>query len=389
MAERSPIPPVPGGDELERLREELARREAELASVRTRLTALQARRSVRLALALAGVRERARRTVRGRGRHRRPAMGPGRQPPPSPRPRPALPETAPTRPETAPADVPLFYWPSLTHFHSPVPDTRVLSQARTRARVWPEQPPERPGIDWRGERQLALLGELAKQAPMQIPEEPTGDPLEYFAPNPSFGYYDSWAMGAMLRHLKPARMVETGSGWTSLLAARVNREHHAGAMDITCIDPYPQDFLRDGVEGIARFVKQPVEEMPLSVFEALAAGDVLFIDGTHVVKTGGDVVYLFGEVVPRLEPGVVVHVHDIFLPRDYPEQWVLSGWGWNEQYLLQAFMAFNPEFEILLGTAWLAANHPEAMIEAAPAPTQSHHRLEASLWFRRRGPDSS
>jgi Methyltransferase domain len=285
-------------------------------------------------------------------------------------------------------DEPRFYWPSLTHFHSPVPDTRVLSQPANRARIWPEKPPQRPGLDWRGEQQLALLRELAQQPPMRIPEQQSDDPLEYFAPNPSFGYYDSWALSAMLRHLRPARMIETGSGWTSLLAARVNREYLNGEMDVTCIDPYPQDFVSAGIEGITRVVRQPVEQTPLTQFTQLARGDVLFIDGTHTVKTGGDVVYLFGDVIPRLRPGVFVHVHDVFLPRDYPEKWVLSGWGWNEQYLVQAFLAFNPEFEIVLAMAWLALNHPDAVADAAPSPTQVPRRSEASLWFRRRGSES-
>ena len=264
-----------------------------------------------------------------------------------------------------------------------MPDTRILSQEVSRARIWPRAAPERPGIDWRAEQQLALVGELAKQTALRFPEEPTADPLEYYAPNPSFGYYDSWALGAMLRHLRPARMIETGSGWTTLLAARVNREYLNHEMELTCIDPYPQDFLSGGVDGLARFMKQPVEQTPAAVFEQLDAGDVLFIDGTHAVKTGGDVVFLFGEVLPRLRRGVVVHVHDIFLPRDYPEQWVLSGWGWNEQYLLQAFLAFNPEFEIVLGMAWLAEDHPDLVAEAAPEPVHEHPRFEASLWFRR------
>jgi hypothetical protein len=375
VAEPGPIPTVSGADESAAVRAELGRCEAELASVRGRLTALQARRSVRLALALAGVRERPRRVARESGNDKPPETRSTKSAEPPPK---------PVGPPPEREDEPRFYWPSLAHFHSPVPDTRVLALEDNRSRIWPEQPPERPGIDWRGERQLALLDELAKQTSMRIPEEPTDDPLEYFAPNPSFGYYDSWAIGAMLRYLRPARMIEIGSGWTTLLVARVNREYLHGEMDVTCIDPHPQDFLSGGVEGVARVLKQPVEATPLSVFEALGRGDVLFIDGTHTVKTGGDVVYLFGEVVPRLRPGVVVHVHDIFLPRDYPERWVLSGWGWNEQYLLQAFLAFNPEFEIVLGMAWLAVNHPEAVTEAAPVPTQSRPRFEASLWFRRR-----
>jgi hypothetical protein len=297
----------------------------------------------------------------------------------------------PGREDEAPLHVggpgqPKFYWPALTHFHSPVPDTRVLAEPATRERIWPAQPPDRPGIDWRGERQLELLAELGRQAPMRIPEAPTGNPLDYYAPNPSYGYYDSWAVGAMLRHLRPTRMIEAGSGWSTLLAARINREYLGGTTDLTCFDPFPQPFIQDGVPGVSRLVEEPIERTPLTAFDALGAGDVLFIDSTHAVKTGGDVAFLFGDVIPRLRPGVVVHVHDIFLPLDYPEPWALEGWSWNEQYLVQAFLAFNSEFEILLATSWLAINHPEAVPRAAPAPATPRRRFGASLWFRRRDP---
>lgn len=340
------------------LRRELADCRTQLHAVSSELGELRSRRPVRLALTLAEPLRRLRSALGGT-----PAFSP-------PAPSPEL------------IDPPLFYWPTLTDHYSPVPDTRLLSRPDVRARVWPEQPREVPGVDWREQQQLALLRELGEQSPMRIRERSSGDPHQYYAPNPSFGYYDSWAIGAMLRHLRPRRMIEVGSGWSSLLSARVNREYLDGRMELTCIEPYPPEFI-EGVEGISRVLRQQVEQTPMSVFEQLGAGDVLFIDTTHTVKTGGDVVFLFCEVVPRLRPGVVVHVHDIFLPRDYPEHWALSGWGWNEQYLLEAFLAFNAAFEIVLAMAWLAAHHPDAVVEAAPAPEVVRRRFEASLWFRR------
>lgn len=346
------------------IRRDLAASQAELEAVRGELNALNLRRSVRAALFLADRIAPLRRAIRAA---RRPRSAPGE-----------VPRSASEDPQAdasaEPPDPPRFYWPSLTHHHSPVPDTRVLSRESTRRRVWPQRAPEIPAVDWHAEQQLQLLGELGRQTPMRIPEERTSDPKEFFAPNPSFGHYDSWASGAMLRHLRPSRMIEIG----------VNREYLGGQMNLTCIDPYPVEFMQEGVEGVSSRLVHPVEETPLSTFEQLEEGDVLFIDSTHTVKTGGDVVFLFGEVIPSLRPGVVLHVHDIFLPRDYPQPWALSGWSWNEQYLVQAFLSFNAEFEILLAMAWLADHHPEAVVRAAPPTEHRHPRLEASLWFRRR-----
>ena len=242
--------------------------------------------------------------------------------------------------------------------------------------------PEQPGVDWRGEAQLALVEELARQEPMRFPKT-SDDPKEFFSTNPAFPPHDAWAMQAMLRHLRPGRMVELGSGWTSLLAARVNREHLDGELDLVCVDPYLQEFLRGGVDGISEIIEQGAEDLPLEFFDGLEAGDVLFIDSTHTVKTGSDVVYLFGEVIPRLKPGVVVHIHDIFLPGEYPPQWVLSGWAWNEQYLVQAFLAFNHEFEVVLSLGWLAHRHPEVVEAAVPAFESFYPGRGGSLWIRR------
>jgi hypothetical protein len=198
-----------------------------------------------------------------------------------------------------------------------------------------------------------------------------------------FSRLDAWMLQAMLRHFRPRRMIEVGCGWSSLVTARVNREQLAGSLDFTCIEPYPPDFLDDGVDGISRLIVSPVEQVPVDTFLDLAAGDVLFIDTSHTVKTGGDVVFLLQEVLPRLADGVVVHIHDIFLPWDYPLDWVLVGRAWNEQYAVRAFLTFNSEFEILLSVAWMSQFRPDVLAEALPDYPQSYSDGGGSLWLRR------
>jgi hypothetical protein len=127
-----------------------------------------------------------------------------------------------------------------------------------------------------------------------------------------------------------------------------------------------------------------VQEVELELFQQLGAGDVLFIDSSHVVKTGGDVNYLYLEVLPRLRPGVVVHVHDIFLPGEYRKDWVTEEFRfWTEQYLLQAFLAFNSEFEVLLCNSYLGRYHRPALQNVFPkAPWWGG----GSFWMQRRMP---
>ena len=264
-----------------------------------------------------------------------------------------------------------------------MPNNRVLAREPARSRVWPATPSDTPGIDWRGADQVKLLQELGAQSPIVLPDGPTGDPREYHAANEMFARLDGWVLQGMLRHFRPHRMIEVGCGWSSLLTARINREYLDGKLHFTCIEPYPPDFLTRGVDGISQLIASPVEELGIEPFLELGEGDVLFIDSSHTVKTGGDVQFLYGEVVPRLAPGVVIHIHDMGLPRDYPPEWVLSGRAWNEQYLVASFLAFNSAFRVLLGVSWLSVHEPELLAATLPGYPVGYGDGGASLWIQR------
>jgi hypothetical protein len=284
---------------------------------------------------------------------------------------------------SVPAEPTLICWP-LDHFYSPIADTRALSREPARSRVWPHTTPASPGIDWRADQQATFVrDELARQSGFLIPDGPTDDRRDYHAANGKFSRLDAWMLQAMIRHFRPRRVVEVGCGWSSLVTARVNREYFAGEINFTCIEPYPPDFLGEGIEGISQLMALPVEQVPVDAFLELEAGDVLFIDSSHTVKTGGDVVFLLQEVLPRLADGVVVHFHDIFLPWDYPEEWVMAGRAWNEQYAVRAFLTFNSAFEILLGVVWMSHFQPDVFAAALPGYPEQYPDGGGSLWIRR------
>jgi hypothetical protein len=294
--------------------------------------------------------------------------------------------TEPPAPDPAAAaansDPPLLCWP-LDHFYSPVPNNRVLAREPARSRVWPATPSDTPGIDWHGADQVRLLQELGAQSPIVLPDGPTDDPREYHVANEMFARLDGWVLQGMLRHFRPRRMIEVGCGWSSLLTARINREYLDGKLHFTCIEPYPPDFLTGGVDGISLLIASPVEEVGIEPFLELGEGDVLFIDSSHTVKTGGDVQFLYAEVLPRLARGVVVHIHDIGLPRDYPPEWVLVGRAWNEQYLVASFLAFNSDFRVLLGVSWLSVHQLEMLAATLPNYPDGYGDGGASLWIQR------
>ena len=193
----------------------------------------------------------------------------------------------------------------------------------------------------------------------------------------------------MIRHFQPRLIIEVGSGFSSLIAAEAIAKSKGSAL--ICIEPFPQDFLRQGFPGLRSLIEKKVEEIDLEFFSQLSCGDILFIDSSHTVKIRGDVNYLFLELLPRLKPGVIVHVHDIFFPFDYPRDWVMDELRfWSEQYLLQAFLSFNSEFEVLIANHYLAQHYLEDFKVTFP---NSPWWGGGSFWMRRRpskeGPENS
>ncbi len=178
-----------------------------------------------------------------------------------------------------------------------------------------------------------------------------GDGLRYGYANDQFSYADAIFLYGLMRHLRPRRIVEVGSGHSSTLMLDVNERFLDGAVDLTFIEPYP-DRLRRLLSPADRervtIVESPVQDVPPDLFSQLQDGDMLFIDSTHVSKTGSDVNHLLFEILPRLEVGVWVHFHDIHYPFEYPEEWVQQGYAWNEAYMLRAFLMFNASFRVQL-----------------------------------------
>ncbi|HET9985400.1 MAG TPA: class I SAM-dependent methyltransferase [Longimicrobiales bacterium] len=265
-------------------------------------------------------------------------------------------------------------YPVRDHYYEPV-FRRAAPDARER---------ELPGIDWNVDEQLRLLDRFDVAAELErFPLERVGDGGFYYH-NRFFESGDAEFLYALLRTLRPRRLYEIGSGFSTLMARAAIRRN--AELDPTyrcehvCIEPYENRWL-DHL-GI-RIVRERVEALDPGSFAPLAAGDVLFIDSSHVVRAGGDVVYEYLRLLPTLAPGVFVHVHDIFSPRDYPARWrddeLLL---WNEQYLVEAFLSFNTRFRIVGALNFLAHHHREALAARFPVyAREAAFREPASLWL--------
>jgi hypothetical protein len=267
------------------------------------------------------------------------------------------------------------------HYYSPVVD--VAAAKVDEARIWPAQP-NLLGLDFNDAEQRRVLAEDFGRyiGDFDYPDEPPpGAPgYQYYANNASFTGLDSRALFVMLRRLRPARMIEVGSGYSSFLTSDVNRRFLGEALDLTCVEPYPSPALLAGVPGIGRLVRQKVQDVPLSMFADLNAGDILFIDSSHVSKTGSDVNHLLFEVVPRLRAGVIIHWHDVFLPDDYPPKWVLeNGRSWNEEYLVRALLMFSDAFEVMFSSSYACRR----LSEEVRAALGGQSYWGGSLWVRK------
>ncbi len=271
------------------------------------------------------------------------------------------------------------------HFYSPVPDFDNIPDG-----YW-ERRSELGGLDFDTGRQLEFIErELVPHLADFNPPRDRGPEAGFYLDNGTYGPVDAEVLYAMVRGGKPKRVIEIGSGFSSLVigaALGANRAEGAEA-EYEIIDPYPGSASHDmggekALREVADLRVESVLDVPVEHFKSLGAGDILFVDATHTVKVGSDVNRVVLDVLPELNPGVSIHFHDVFLPREYPRRWVeTEEWYWAEQYLLQAFLAFNDSFEILLAANTLSRDHSERLAELIPSSVSGAPPL--ALWIRRR-----
>jgi len=269
------------------------------------------------------------------------------------------------------------------HFYSPIPALEDVR--RDHARVFREPGRTLPGIELNERRQLELLaGFKPYYAELCFPEEKVVG-QRYFYNNNFYSYCDAIFLYFMLRHLRPRRVVEVGSGYSSCVTLDTNDQFLGGDVQCTFIEPYPErllSLLDPGDASRIEIVRERLQDVPLDRFLELQAGDILFIDSTHVAKIGSDVNHIFSEILPTLAPGVHVHFHDVFYPFEYPSTWIYGGRAWSEAYVLRAFLSYNREFEIVLFNTFLEHFHSDIFAAEFPLCLRNEG---GSIWIRRSG----
>ena len=246
-----------------------------------------------------------------------------------------------------------------------------------------------PGIDLNENQQLEILKGLNfSDELVKMPFDKTAD-LKYYFNNSVFLSGDSEISYGMIRHFKSRKIIEIGSGLSTLMtlnAIQKNKEEDANYnCEMICVEPFEHKWL-DKLD--IKLVRSMVEDVDISLFDKLEKNDILFIDSSHMIKPQGDVLFLFLHVLPKLKPGVLVHIHDIFTPRDYLADWVLvKNRMWNEQYLLEAFLSHNHDFKIISAVNFLRHHHLEALSACCPVMKKQIEsgadREPGSFWIQK------
>ena len=271
--------------------------------------------------------------------------------------------------------------PIRDHYYQPLINPRKYLQKSLR------EPRVLPGIQWNIDEQLALLKKFHYQDELRsIPlGQNDAQPLAFYYNNPSLCAADAEFMYSIIRHFKPQRVIEVGCGYSTRLAVQAEKknqaENSAHGCDHTCIEPYEMPWLE---QLDVKVLRSKVEDLPLSTFASLQAGDILFIDSSHMIRPQGDVLFEFLQILPTLNPGVLVHVHDVFTPRDYLKEWIVDQHcQWNEQYLLEAFLSFNSQFRIIGAVNMLKKDYRQALDENLPTTAGRPADEPGSFWMIR------
>lgn len=268
------------------------------------------------------------------------------------------------------------------HFYSPivdVSDRHAIDAVRTRVNA-----PLPSGIKIDVPATTSMMQRLAEHHRLFPFPRHQAVGYRFYFDNPFFGCYDASVLFSMLLEVRPRRIIEVGCGHSSCLLLDTSEHFFGGGLDLTLIDPSLDNLKQlfgDGGSGNARLISSPVQDVAREVFEQLEENDILFLDSSHVSKTGSDVNYLLFEILPALKPGVLVHIHDILYPFEYPEEWVLKEKrSWNESYLLRAFLQYNSAFEIVYWNNFAWHRMHEELGRLMPLCLENEG---GSIWLRR------
>ncbi len=275
------------------------------------------------------------------------------------------------------------FHPVRLHYYQPIPRYEEVS-----SRVF-DEPGDFPGFPLDMARirgTLEKLGRFGAEASWPREPKPAG---EYTATNDNFGFGSAALLHTFIRAHGTRKVVEVGGGYSSLISlAALETNHGRFGFEFVCVEPHPKAWLEQAIAGVgsnAKLIRQPAEQLDPAMLADLRENDILFIDSSHCVRLASDVNFLFLQVIPRLRPGVIVHIHDIYIPYEYPRSHFFgpNKLFWNEQYLLQALLTDNLRLAVILPAFMAQKEMAEAFAAAFPHFDPGRDRKSSSFWIQR------
>lgn len=273
------------------------------------------------------------------------------------------------------------------HFYSPIVSPEDIKKRESQ--IYPPLKNKLVGIDLKEDEQKKMFSVSFQKFYNEIPfSEEVSVTNRYHYNNKYFGHADATSLYFAIRQFKPKRIIEVGSGFSSAVMLDVNERFFNNAIKLSFIEPYPErlySLLRNNDRDFTEVKVSDVQSVDLEYFTQLRENDILFIDSTHVSKTGSDVNYLLFDILPRLNKGVIIHIHDIFFPFEYPKEWVIYGngrFGWNEAYILRAFLMYQVDYEIVIFNDFMQSFHKQGVLKDMPNYTA--HGRGGSIYLRKK-----
>ena len=267
-------------------------------------------------------------------------------------------------------------FPIVNHYYEPLFDYRKI----------PRSDDTITHLRFNDEAQLSFLKNFNFGPELSVIAQDQTAPGEYYYRNGSFGSGDAELYYSIIRKFKPKKILEIGSGYSTLIALKArdrnSMEDDKSATEIICVEPYEMRYLES---KNVRLIREKIEDLGPQIFNELNAGDVFFIDSSHIIRPGGDVTYLILKILPMVKSGVMIHFHDIFLPRQYPLAWLRDEFRmWNEQYLLEALLIGNERFEIVSSLNYLKHKYHGHLANPFPVLAGDDDREPCSFWIRKK-----
>ena len=266
-------------------------------------------------------------------------------------------------------------------YYSPLPCIKeVRNKKNMPASV---RSPALVGIDFNQSSQISLLEDFYKYKHL-FPYKNSFTNLKLRYPkeyNNFFDFPDAMNLFCIMNKYQPKRIIEVGSGFSSVLMLDINEFFMNNSVDLSFIEPYPErlnSLLKVEDKNNVTLHEKKLQDIPISYFDKLKSSDILFIDSSHVVKFESDVNWLFCEIIPRLNDGVIIHFHDIEYPFEYSLRWLQEGRAWNEAYMLRSFLQFNNNYKILFWNSYLSVNHKDELNKFFP-----EYFGGGSIWLRK------